>query len=184
MAADLVRADVDLRVRRRHLQLLTAHDLFSGDAVDSGTTLLLRSVRKAIDAPATVTDVGCGYGPLALWCAAAWPEAEVRMTDRDALAIAFARANAARNDLAVPAVPTLLLDDEPAAGTSSSPTCPARRVRAPLRHLVAQGLAALGARRSAGTGGRPARRRGSRRRGRRRRRHRRGPARQRQPTRW
>lgn len=144
VTADLVRADVDLRVRRRHLRLLTAHDLFSGDAVDGGTTLLLRSVRKEVEAPTTVTDLGCGYGPLGLWAAAAWPDAEVRLTDRDALAVAFARANAARNDLDVAVTPTLLLDGEPTGRDLVVANVPGKAGPGALRHLVAQGLAALG----------------------------------------
>ncbi|MDF1598065.1 MAG: methyltransferase [Acidimicrobiia bacterium] len=89
---------VTLRVGGTLLELAVAHDLFSSHAVDAGSKLLLRTL-VTIDPPASILDVGCGYGPIGLALKATFPDARLEMIDRDALAVSFASANASRNEI-------------------------------------------------------------------------------------
>ena len=90
---------VTLRVADFDLDLLAAHDLFSSHAIDTGSRLLLRSLASAAE-PASILDLGCGYGPLGLGMKARFPETELDLVDRDALAVHFAALNAHRNGFA------------------------------------------------------------------------------------
>ncbi len=87
----------------RRLRFDTHRDLFSSFQVDSGTRLLLRTLRdgngESDGAPASVLDLGCGYGPLGIALASEGAGA-VQLIDRDALALDFARANAELNGVA------------------------------------------------------------------------------------
>lgn len=74
--------------------------VFSATAVDAGTRHLLRWLAaERYAAVGSVLDLGCGYGPLALWLAAAAPDRRVLAVDRDARALAATRLGAARNGL-------------------------------------------------------------------------------------
>lgn len=75
----------------------TAPGLFCADRVDDGTRLLLEHLPPR--APASVFDLGCGYGALGLPVAAAHPTARVVLADRDLLAVEMARQNAAEHAL-------------------------------------------------------------------------------------
>jgi 16S rRNA (guanine1207-N2)-methyltransferase len=74
--------------------------LFSSHQVDTGTQRLLKTV---FDLPlkegAKILDLGCGYGPIGLALAKRYPDSYVHMVDRDALAVDYARQNAAINKL-------------------------------------------------------------------------------------
>lgn len=76
----------------------TAPGLFCADRVDDGTRLLLEHLPPR--APASVFDLGCGYGALGLPVAAAHPSARVVLADRDLLAVEMAHQNAAEHALA------------------------------------------------------------------------------------
>lgn len=78
-----------------------SQDLFSSLEVDHGTQRLLRTfLFEKIDSFTKVLDLGCGYGPIGIVLKKICPEAQVHMTDRDALAIAYAKANAELNGVA------------------------------------------------------------------------------------
>jgi 16S rRNA G1207 methylase RsmC len=97
-ADPLLRGRLSLRQHGVGVQLVTGEGVFSAAAVDPGTTFLLRWLA---DVPGRrVLDMGCGYGPLALWLAAADPEREVLAVDRDALAVECTAAGATLNGLA------------------------------------------------------------------------------------
>ncbi len=95
--------------------LATDAGVFSPERVDAGTRLLLLEA-PPIDDAATVLDLGCGYGPMAVTAARRAPGATVWAVDTNERAVELCRANAGANDvgdrvhaLAVPA-------DEPLAG--------------------------------------------------------------------
>ncbi len=74
---------------------------FSTAGVDAGTRHLLRWLTaERYQGATTVLDVGCGYGPLGLWLAAANPDRRVVAVDRDARAVEAARLGVGRNGLA------------------------------------------------------------------------------------
>jgi 16S rRNA (guanine1207-N2)-methyltransferase len=101
------------RVAKRELRFRVSQDLFSSFDIDKGTKLLLRSLVEADHPPFTrILDLGCGYGPLGLTLKNLYPGAAVCLTDRDALAVAFARQNAVLNGFDdVGAAPGLGYDD-------------------------------------------------------------------------
>jgi 16S rRNA (guanine1207-N2)-methyltransferase len=91
---------VTLDVGGRRLELRVAQELFSSHEVDVGTRLLLRTLAGPEHrGRRLVLDLGCGYGPLGLGLAAAAPDRVVHLVDRDALAVAYSRENAAANRL-------------------------------------------------------------------------------------
>jgi len=100
-------------VRQHHGLTLVAHGgAFAGAKLDIGTRVLLdvlgldpkglAPVGEPDDAgaSATVVDLGCGTGALAVSYALAHPSARVIATDRSAAAVASARATAAANGVA------------------------------------------------------------------------------------
>lgn len=72
--------------------------VFSATAVDAGTRHLLRWLAaERYSRARSVLDVGCGYGPLGLWLAAADPRRHVVAVDRDARALAATELGAVAN---------------------------------------------------------------------------------------
>src|SRR5438445_5893317 len=67
-------------------------DVFASRAIDDGTLLLLRNLPGR--APASLLDLGCGYGALGLPVAARYPQARALLVDRDLLAVRAAAHNA------------------------------------------------------------------------------------------
>jgi 16S rRNA (guanine1207-N2)-methyltransferase len=101
----------------RRLELRVAQDLFSSHEVDVGTRLLLRTLSGDEHRPRRlVLDLGCGYGPIGLALKAADPGRVVHLVDRDALAVEYARENAALNRLEVEAYGSLGYQDVRASG--------------------------------------------------------------------
>lgn len=83
------------------LQFRVSQALFSSHEIDAGTRFLLRTLpRLPMERMNRVLDVGCGYGPLGLTLQAMDKTRTVHLIDRDALAVDFARQNAALNQLA------------------------------------------------------------------------------------
>jgi 16S rRNA G1207 methylase RsmC len=67
-------------------------DVFASQGVDDGTLLLLQHLPER--APASVLDLGSGYGALGLPVAARFPEARCLLVDRDLLAVRASAHNA------------------------------------------------------------------------------------------
>jgi 16S rRNA (guanine1207-N2)-methyltransferase len=83
------------------LRFGASQDLFSSATIDAGTALLIRTLadKDYARAAGSVLDIGCGYGPLGLFMAKLNPQASVRCTDRDLLAVQFTRFNAGLNGI-------------------------------------------------------------------------------------
>lgn len=110
----LVHKEVPFRFAGRNLFFDLSQALFSSFDIDTGSRLLLKSLlplfegtfarKPSPEKPLTLLDTGCGTGVLGLSLAAA-AEAQnlpcrIHLQDRDALAVAFSRRNAAKNNLA------------------------------------------------------------------------------------
>lgn len=97
---EALRRDIvfECELRGSSFTLHSTWGLFSPREVDTGTLILLDTLEIA--ANADCLDLGCGYGPLGLAMARAAPEGRTLLVDRDVVAVAYARANAARNGLA------------------------------------------------------------------------------------
>jgi 16S rRNA G1207 methylase RsmC len=95
-----VKKTVTLSLGGHRLELRVAQDLFSSHEVDVGTRLLLRTLAvPEHETRRLILDLGCGYGPIGLGLRAIGDGRMVQMVDRDALAVAFSRENAALNRL-------------------------------------------------------------------------------------
>jgi len=86
------------RLRGREFTFHGTWGLFSPRRVDEGSYLLLEKIEVG---PADVSiDLGCGYGAIGVPLAAACPQGQVHMVDKDYVALDYARKNAALNGLA------------------------------------------------------------------------------------
>jgi 16S rRNA (guanine1207-N2)-methyltransferase len=98
---DLYRTkQLDWRLRGCRLRLDVPADVFSSFQVDRGTRLLLREIAACSPRWSAALDLGCGYGPIALYLAGTGAAGRVDAIDRDALAVAFTERNARANGLA------------------------------------------------------------------------------------
>jgi len=83
------------RLRGHDFEFLTASGVFSHRRVDTGTRLLVESMR--LPAEGEALDLGCGYGPIGIAAAKLEPRLQVWMTDVNQRAVALAEENARRN---------------------------------------------------------------------------------------
>ncbi len=89
---------IEAQLGAQKLSLLSTWGLFSPEAVDDGSRLLLEHVEVAADAD--ILDLGCGYGVLGLTLAMRAPGGQVLLVDKDFVAIEYARRNIERHGLA------------------------------------------------------------------------------------
>lgn len=79
------------------LTLVTTWGLFSPERVDDGSRLLLEVLK--VPERARILDLGCGYGPIGLALAKAYPDATVELVDKDFVAVEYTERNAQANGL-------------------------------------------------------------------------------------
>ncbi len=100
-AATLARWRQDLRFTEslcgHTLTFQTTWGIFSPEAIDDGTHLLLQHLRVAPDADCL--DIGCGYGPLGMTLARLAPHGQTVMVDKDFMAVEYANRNCALNGI-------------------------------------------------------------------------------------
>jgi 16S rRNA G1207 methylase RsmC len=75
------------------LELQSAPGAFSRKGLDIGTQCLIDHVASLDLAPARILDVGAGVGPIALWAATRWPEAQVVAVESNSVSAAMLREN-------------------------------------------------------------------------------------------
>lgn len=87
--------------------------LFSSFKIDDGSRLLLKTVAQRIDMDGRrrAADVGCGVGTLGLSLKRRFPEMEMSICDRDALAVAVSLRNAQLNGVTIDRAVSALMDD-------------------------------------------------------------------------
>lgn len=84
------------RLRDHPFTFTTDHGVFSRRGVDFGSRLLLESfIAPQVTGP--ILDLGCGYGPIGLAIARAYPERIVHMIDINERALHLAELNAKQN---------------------------------------------------------------------------------------
>lgn len=88
------RRTIDVRFWETTWPFVTANGIFSGDGLDLGTGVLLRTHTPRPDAT-RMLDLGCGYGVVAVALATASPAAVVDAVDVNERALALTRDNAA-----------------------------------------------------------------------------------------
>ncbi|HHQ69590.1 MAG TPA: class I SAM-dependent methyltransferase [Halothiobacillaceae bacterium] len=95
-----LRADIQFPAQLcdQHLVFNTTWGLFSPREIDEGTELLLRYLPE-FKPGERIIDLGCGYGPIGVSLAAANPQSEIIMLDKDFVAVDYANKNAQQNRL-------------------------------------------------------------------------------------
>ncbi|WP_142830509.1 class I SAM-dependent methyltransferase [Planococcus soli] len=85
-------------LRGEKFRFQTDTGVFSKSEVDFGSRLLIETFERAeIDGP--VLDVGCGYGPIGMAVAKAFPQNQVHMVDVNTRAIELAKTNVEKNNV-------------------------------------------------------------------------------------
>src|SRR4051812_3520224 len=79
------------KLRGFDLRLATQPGVFSDDAVDPGTRLLVEAIH--VSPTARVLDLGCGYGPIGIVAAKLATKGEVVLVDSDIRATRLAQRN-------------------------------------------------------------------------------------------
>lgn len=86
----------DVVINDIHLKMYSDLGIFSKDYLDYGTRVLLETV-KLEDNQKTVIDMGCGYGPIGIYIAKAYPQKHVYLFDVNERAIEMALKNQIEN---------------------------------------------------------------------------------------
>ncbi|WP_349409116.1 class I SAM-dependent methyltransferase [Pseudalkalibacillus sp. SCS-8] len=90
--------DWSFTLKGRSFRFYSDAGVFSKDEVDFGSRLLIEAFRKpAVEGP--ILDMGCGYGPIGISVAAAFPESKVTMVDVNERAVELSKKNAERNKI-------------------------------------------------------------------------------------
>jgi 16S rRNA (guanine1207-N2)-methyltransferase len=85
-------------LRGNSFRFKTDRGVFSKKEIDFGSRLLIDTFELKNEA-CLILDVGCGYGPIGLSLAKAYPESLVHMVDVNERAIILAKENAAENNI-------------------------------------------------------------------------------------
>lgn len=75
----------------------TTWGLFSPEKIDEGTGMLINNIKPKEDD--TILDLGCGYGAIGIALARLAPKGKVHMTDKDFVAVEYAKKNAELNNV-------------------------------------------------------------------------------------
>jgi 16S rRNA (guanine1207-N2)-methyltransferase len=89
---------ISAQLRGNGLEFYTASGVFSKDAIDKGTELLIQ--HASIPSQAKILDLGCGYGAVGIAMAKSFPDSQVLMTDVNVRAVDLAGKNIAHNRIA------------------------------------------------------------------------------------
>ena len=86
-------------LRGREFRFISDSGVFSKKTVDFGSRLLIETFRLNEEVAGDILDVGCGYGPMGLALAHAYPARLVEMVDVHDRALSLARRNAEANNI-------------------------------------------------------------------------------------
>ena len=102
MIDELVKKRIDFHFGGLKLKFDLSQSLFSSADIDIGTKALMNSLRKNKGIKfGRILDLGCGYGVIGVFLKKQHPESSVFCSDRDALAVEFAKRNSLLNECEV-----------------------------------------------------------------------------------
>jgi len=87
------------RLKNKEFRFISDSGVFSKNTIDFGSRLLIEAFQLAEDVKGDILDVGCGYGPMGLAAAFAYPERQIEMVDVNERALSLARRNAEVNNI-------------------------------------------------------------------------------------
>lgn len=90
----------DFTLKGRTFRFKSDNGVFSKKEVDFGSRLLVESFNLNEAVEGNILDVGCGYGPIGISIAAAYPERTIEMIDINSRAVELSKENAASNGIA------------------------------------------------------------------------------------
>jgi 16S rRNA (guanine1207-N2)-methyltransferase len=88
----------DVDIKGVSLRFYTDRGVFSKDGLDFGTRFLLESIELNSDV-SSIIDMGCGYGPVAIYLAKKYPNVSIEGYDINERALDLARKNAHLNQV-------------------------------------------------------------------------------------
>ncbi|MDN6327019.1 MAG: methyltransferase, partial [Alkalibacterium sp.] len=86
--------EFEITLKNNKLKLTTDSGVFSKERVDYGSKVMIESIDPSIFPNEKLLDMGCGYGPVGLSLAKAYPNLTVHMVDVNERALDLARKNA------------------------------------------------------------------------------------------
>jgi len=84
-------------IKDQPFSFTTDAGVFSKYKVDFGSEVLMTTAERVDFPRGNLLDIGCGYGPVGLYLARAFPERTIEMTDVNERAVALAKENAKQN---------------------------------------------------------------------------------------
>lgn len=91
--------EFEITLKNNKLKLTTDSGVFSKERVDYGSKVMIESIDPSIFPNEKLLDMGCGYGPVGLSLAKAYPNLTVHMVDVNERALDLARQNALENGI-------------------------------------------------------------------------------------
>jgi 16S rRNA G1207 methylase RsmC len=89
--------EIEVHLRGNNLKFQTGSGVFAIGKIDKGTLVLINNC--IIESNWEILDLGCGYGPVGIAIAKAFPETKVLMTDINERAIKLIRRNVHLNNI-------------------------------------------------------------------------------------
>lgn len=93
------RKEISFRFWCFTLVFISDNGVFSKDAIDFGSRVLLDTLYERKELGTSLLDVGCGYGPIGIILKKAFPEKSVSMVDVNPRAVLLAQENAIKNEV-------------------------------------------------------------------------------------
>lgn len=90
---------IEAEIAGRKFSFITDAGVFSKNRVDVGSEVLMTTASKTSFPEGDLLDMGCGYGPVGLYLAAAFPTRQIEMVDMNERALDLAKDNAKLNEI-------------------------------------------------------------------------------------
>lgn len=130
---------INFNFSKQKLVFDTSQELFSFAKVDDGTKELLNSLRKNLNLDyKKVLDLGCGYGVIGIFIKNEFKDSNVLCTDRDSLAVEFAKHNAELNSVEIESIPSLDFEQVPGKFSLILTNFPAKLEATGLEYFIAK----------------------------------------------
>lgn len=90
----------NIKIAEEQFSFITDSGVFSKHQLDYGSEVLMTTAAEVDYPVGNILDMGCGYGPIGLFLARAFPDRTIEMADVNERALALAAENAELNEVA------------------------------------------------------------------------------------